>query len=101
MDSRTKLRMRVSITVYRVRNGPASRFTRFLLAVCRCSRQHSVHQLSIKYILAVHIFSRKCAKAIGGELKLIYILACSLGFHGVTFECSILTKIAIFKMKPV
>ena len=32
---------------------------------------------------------------------LISILACSLGFHAITFERSTFTKIAIFKIKPV
>ena len=31
---------------------------------------------------------------------LISILACSLCFHAITFECSTFTKIAIFRIKP-
>ena len=36
-----------------------------------------------------------------GKPVLISILACSLGFHAITFERGTFTKIAIFKMKPV
>ena len=31
----------------------------------------------------------------------LFILACSLGFHAITFERSTFTKIAILKIKPV
>ena len=36
----------------------------------------------------------------GGKPVLICILACSLGFHAITFERSSYKKIAFFKMKP-
>ena len=36
-----------------------------------------------------------------GKPVLIYILACSLGFHAITLERSSFTKIAFFKINPV
>ena len=40
------------------------------------------------------------ARGRGGGTVLICILACSLGFHAITFERSSYKKIAFFKMKP-
>ena len=87
--------MRVFITVYHVRNGPvpvdflASYWLSAAIAGLWGNARFTSCPSSSRRALFI---SKVCESR--RELKLICILACSLGFYGITFERSIFTKIA-------
>ena len=84
---------RSTLYVYSWSSASSSRRVWQRLATVVESMRESIHVLSWDYLSLQGMQS----KHIQGKPVLICILACSLGFHAITFERSVFTKIASLK----